>query len=393
MTLALARAFYRQGHKVYVADTNKWHVTNFSNSVAKSFVIPSPRFHPEECIASVLKIVKSETIDLLIPTFEETFLLAKAHDRFPKNCELFFETFDKLHPLHNKYQFNQKLISHGMPAAPSYLIKSQSDLTTLPFTTPYILKPSYSRSASDVHIVDPKKGAKNLTFKPHNPFIAQEFIEGKKFCSYSVCIGGKVTAHAVYPVKFAIKGSGCVSFSAIDHPEIRDWVMDFVKKEAFTGQIAFDFIQKEDGTLFAIECNPRATFGLHLLSDDHRFARAFFRGREGYFEAMAATSRQITAGMLLYGWQKKHRGEKNLSFLRSLFSAKDTLFCKKDIKPFLMQPLIFAVYVIKSLKMRLSLPAFFTHDIDWNNEGKETPQVRSPGARIDTSIQTYGVYR
>lgn len=47
---------------------------------------------------------------------------------------------------------------------------------------------------------------------------------------------------------------------------------------------------------------------------------------------------------------------------------EDVIFSKKDIKPFLHQPILFVVYLFKSIKLRARLPAMFTFDIDWNGE-------------------------
>lgn len=44
----------------------------------------------------------------------------------------------------------------------------------------------------------------------------------------------------------------------------------------FTGQIAFDFIEESDGTIRAIECNPRATSGITLFDVTGDLPIAFF---------------------------------------------------------------------------------------------------------------------
>ena len=43
-TLDLARQLHAAGHKVFSADTTKMHPCCVSNSVAKNYAIPSPRF-------------------------------------------------------------------------------------------------------------------------------------------------------------------------------------------------------------------------------------------------------------------------------------------------------------------------------------------------------------
>ena len=62
----------------------------------------------------------------------------------------------------------------------------------------------------------------------------------------------------------------------MEHAAARAWVETFVAREGYTGQIAFDFIETEAGVMYALECNPRATSGVHLLAAHPEFAAAFF---------------------------------------------------------------------------------------------------------------------
>ena len=116
----------------------------------------------------------------------------------------------------------------------------------------------------------------HLEIKSYNPWIAQEWLEGSKYCTYSICHEGSMRAHATYPVRFAIDGNSCLTFEAIEHAGIHEWVEKFAKATNFTGQIAFDFIELPGNKLYAIECNPRATSGVHLFKHENQIDKAFF---------------------------------------------------------------------------------------------------------------------
>lgn len=60
----------------------------------------------------------------------------------------------------------------------------------------------------------------------------------------------------------------------MEHEEIYEWVRQFVQATGFSGQVGFDFIETEDGQLYAIECNPRATSGIHLFHPGDGLVRA-----------------------------------------------------------------------------------------------------------------------
>jgi hypothetical protein len=231
------------------------------------------------------------------------------------------------------------------------------------------LKPCYSRASQDLKKIYPQQTLPNFNIDVYNPWIAQEWIEGDRFCTYTVCYNGKIHAHGVYPVKYAINGTSCLTFEYIEHPGILEWVTDFIEKTNFTGQIAFDFIQAYDKTLYAIECNPRATSGILLFHEKDRIDQAFLKKVSDPIFPQYGCRKQIAAGMLLYGWRKVALpNNRTLRFLKDFFSTKDVIFRSKDIKPFLFEPLIFAHIWIKSKKYRLSLPASFTFDHDWNGE-------------------------
>ena len=336
----------------------------FSNSVDRSFKVKAPNKDADRFVDSVLSIVKKYKIDLVIPILEEILYLARARERFEGFTTLFCDDYEKILRLHNKWKFNSLIREHGFLIPESKLLEDdfQNTLSSVPF--PYILKESYSRASQGVYQVFGQKDLKNVSFSKKNPLLLQEYIDGKKYCTYSICQKGKVVAHSVYPVRHSILDSSCLSFQPIEHPEIFKWVEKLVKQIGFTGQICFDFIEDSKKDLYAIECNPRATSGLHLLIDEENILDAFFQEETKTIFSRKKTLKQIGFGMMIYGW--KSGGFKD--FLQVLFSAKDVLFSKRDLKPFLLQPLLMIVYLLKCFKIRANLSQIFTRDFDFDGE-------------------------
>ncbi|MEM1244426.1 MAG: hypothetical protein AAGG80_06385, partial [Pseudomonadota bacterium] len=89
----------------------------------------------------------------------------------------------------------------------------------------------------------------------------------------SIAIEGQVKAHVTYEPMYRIPGSASMYFKAINHDKVANFVKNFVKKFNFTGQISFDIIDNNDN-IYLIECNPRASSGLHLLYQSN-LANAF----------------------------------------------------------------------------------------------------------------------
>lgn len=369
LALDLARKFYSAGHKVFAADTTKNHLCGYSRAITKNFIVPSPRFQSQRFVDAILNIVKTEKIELVIPIYEEIFYLSKEKHRLPEHCKFFCHDFDVLKNLHNKWLFFKTLRKLDIEAPQTILINNIEDLKSVPFRSHYALKPSYSRASLHVRKMSRHSPAPPINIEPTNPWIAQEWLEGAKFCTYSICHNGEVAAHATYPVRYAIDGNSCITFQAVHNKQVLDWVKNFVKATNFTGQIAFDLVQLSDTRVLPIECNPRATSGVHLFKTDDHLERAFFNETHGIIQPKSGRSRQFAMGMLLYGWKKSSLPNNNIgSYLKNLLTVKDVVFSPADISPFLSQPLIFAGIWMNTRKNKQPIPAALTFENEWNGD-------------------------
>ncbi len=369
VTLELARQLHHAGHKIYVADTLSLHISRFSNAVDKSFLIRSPRLYTEGFVEDLLEIVEQEKIDLIIPVYEEAIYLSQSLHRFPSHCKVFTSSFELLHELHNKWLFNQKIQQLGLDAPKTHLIQSLDDIRKLDPAKSYAVKAAYSRAGLKIEKLSPPHETLAIQIEPQNPWIAQEWLEGDRFCTYSVCHEGTVLAHAVYPVGYAVDGKGCIIFEAIEHEPILRWVQTFVKETNYTGQIAFDFFETFDKRLLAIECNPRATSGAHLFRAEDRLDQAFFNSAKTLIQPRSGNCKQLAIAMMIYGWKKNAYPNNTWGhFFKMLFGVQDVVFSREDLLPILAEPFVFSGIWLHSLKSKLSLPGFFMFDYEWNGD-------------------------
>ena len=119
-TLDLARAFHRAGHLVFMAESLRGHLSQPSNAIKANFVVPAPRQETEAFLFGLKKIIEENQIDLLIPTCEEVFHIAKGRDELP--CRVFAESIQKLDQVHNKWIF----FNSHMPD--TILVQTQAEL-------------------------------------------------------------------------------------------------------------------------------------------------------------------------------------------------------------------------------------------------------------------------
>ncbi len=381
VTLELARLFSVAGNKVFVADSMKHHLCSNSRYVFKNFLVPPPRFNPAGYITALVEIVKQEKIFLLIPTCEEIFYISHGLSRLTPYCQVFAEPLEKLNRLHNKWEFICRVQSLGLIAPKTWLIKSQQDLIdilNLPAPHKLILKPVYSRFASNVHIINqPVNQIPKVKINETKAWVAQEFITGKHYCSYSIAHQGKLTAHAVYPTVFTAGKASCIYFKSVDSPQILSWVKKFVESESFTGQIAFDFIEASDGVVYPLECNPRAISAIHLFQESDKLESAFLNLTNNLIQPQANQSAMIAMAMLIYGFPSSIISNRFLEWLKIFISTKDVIFSLDDPMPF------FSIWVIlwqslqTSLKTGLSLQQVSTQDIEWDGEDiSNIPEIK-----------------
>ena len=365
--LELARQLKGAGHLVYAAETSSPHVIKFSSSIENFFCITSPRSDPTLYIDDLIHIIVENKIDLLIPMWEEVLYLSQHRKRLESHCELFFDQFSLLDQLHNKWKFNQLIHSSNLPHPTSLLLTKQSDLIDIPIEGPFYLKKCYSRGSQSVYFIDRSSNIPNIKLDENDPWIAQKKISGRELCSFSVCHRGAVLAHAVYPVEYTLDGHSCVAFESCEHSGILSWVKHFIGEIGYTGQIAFDFIESGDNVLYPIECNPRGTSGLHLFHRSGELSSAYLGRSNGLITPPEGSSQQIASGMLFYGWRQALREGYFCKYLKKFLTTKDVVFSAKDPLPFFAEPFVVGSYLLKSKRQGLTLPRFFTYDLEWTS--------------------------
>ena len=367
--LELARVFSRAGHRVIAAESFRAQLSAPSRALARSYLVPPPRQQTDEFLQALERIIKAEAIDLRVPTCEEVFHVARG--RAWLSTTVFCEPIERLRELHNKFLFNGLADRLGLCTPDARLVKSEDDLVaTFSELGSLVLKPLYSRFASKALIrPDIREARRALQRGPRVEWIAQRYVGGQELCTYSVCHVGRVTAHAAYPARFTAGQGATVLFEPIEHAGALAWVRQLVGAISFTGQIALDFIESQDGTLFALECNPRATSGAHLLAAEPAFANAFFDASQPILVPSADTRpAMLGTAMLMYGLPQSLRRHGFIKWLRAFKAARDVVFDPHDPWPAILQLRSIVHYLRLARQRGISALQASTYDIEWNGE-------------------------
>lgn len=352
--LDLARTFTAAGMNVVCSDSIDKATSRYSRKIKRFYKTASPAFQFEAFVSDLQKIIKEERIDFIIPTCEEVFYIGKAKDRLP--TVVFAESFELLETLHNKWKFYQLLCKMGLSGPETHLWNGVEE-----YEGKWILKPVYSRFAAKVQVVEgnwPK-----MENNPSNPFITQRYIDGEKLCSYSICHEGRICAHGVYTVLHSMGIGSTICFQSITAPDVDDFVHRFVAEIKFTGQIAFDFIRND--RLYCLECNPRATSGVHLFRRNPALAQCFFN--EG--EVLRPKDQMIFLEhlfMLWYGIKQKEIISR--SFWHHFFKGKNPLWMKGDVRVVAALPILLLDTARETLFRGKGFHQAMSRNIEYNGE-------------------------
>lgn len=265
----IVRALAAAGHKVWTSDSMLCPVGRFSPASQGYVRLPAPREDFGAFQSALILACRRLGIRRIIPTSEEVFWLSAVRG-LPVGCIGFYPGLSMLNLLHNKKTFAALAERLGYGAGENHVLrdpKSRDAFLSRADLENYVLKPVYSRFASEVLVSPTRQDAEKIVPTADEPWLAQSRARGAEFCLYNVAQNGELLLHTAYIPKWrAGKGAG-VYFEPTHQEALRKLSADFIRATEFTGQISFDVIMTEAG-LVALECNPRGTSGAHLAAQN-----------------------------------------------------------------------------------------------------------------------------
>ncbi len=355
VALELARAFAGAGWRVVVAEPWGMHLLRMSRSVARCYRTVAPFPRTDDYYAQLLDIVAREGVELLLPVSEESVVVSGLRDRLPAGVELFAADQAQMLSLHDKYAFNARARSLGLSAPPSALADTP-EAQNLSAATDTVLKPRLSCSGRGIRFH--QRGA---TLPAAPGALLQQRVTGPLLSSFSVARGGRLFGTVVYRAEVTF-GSVAVCFARVDDTAaITAWTERLVAGTGHTGLLGFDFIVDASGAPQAIECNPRATSGIHFTESASLVAAIRGDGplrlRPERLLTEAYSCYMAGLADLLHG-----RGRRALSCLRA---ARDVTWRRDDPWPFLLMMINSWPLIRRAMMARRPFAEVTALDIEW----------------------------
>ncbi|KAI9823822.1 MAG: hypothetical protein M1826_007643, partial [Phylliscum demangeonii] len=301
--LALARIFHEAGHDVIGADVWRHGVPGcgrVSRALRRYHRLPDPDTDPAAAAAYIqhlLTIVRREKVDLWVSCsgVDAAMEDGRAADVIERRTRCRAVQFGArrtatLHAKHSFIAYTQRL---GLPVPETHHVTSRTAvhqiLNHAPAGRRFILKHVGVDDASRADLTllprpstsDTYQHVAGLEISRARPWVLQQFIGGREYCSHALVVAGVVKAFVACPSAELLMhyepvpvradagiGRALLAFT-------RRFVARSPGAERMTGHLSFDFIVQPRETarglalvVYPIECNPRAHTAVVLFGGD-----------------------------------------------------------------------------------------------------------------------------
>jgi hypothetical protein len=365
--LDLARCFRAAGAEVHMADCAPSRMASFSRAVAQVHRYPSPRADFTRFAEAARELIAHLNPVLVIPTCEEVFYFAAIGDD-----RVFAPNSATLRRVHSKHLFAVDVAALGLPVPATRLQRSATALEPLlADASTLVFKPEYSRFGTQTYIRPSREVAASLRPSVEAPWVAQQFVRGFEVSLYAASVAARLVAFSAYRSAWKFEGGAGYAFEVLDralHDRLLTIAETLAQKLIPRGQFACDVIVDADGTPWLLECNPRATSGVHLFERGAALAEAMLGERSAPAFAATAPPKHIGPALWAYGLPDalKHRRLSEWSARRK--ASADVISAPGDPAPVAGALIDTARLSAIALARGISLTAASTADIEWNGE-------------------------
>jgi glutathione synthase/RimK-type ligase-like ATP-grasp enzyme len=367
--VGMARKLSSAGHTVYASDAYELAPGSHSKYLTGHFVTAEPRDATEQFVADVERIASENQIDVIVPSFEEVFYLATQRDRLDEASKLYAPPFETLARVHDKATFQALTDRLGLRTPETLVARSDDELREhIGRFRRYFARAAFSRGGVAL-LTNTGPLAGHVAIEdchptPQSPWLVQEFVDGPMLCTYSTMHDGRATAHCTYRAPRQWEHSTAIAFESVDGRETLEVAQAIAAELGYTGQMSLDFVD-DDGTLYLIECNPRATDGL-LLVDASELAEGILDHERGL--TMVPPGEEIQLSMAVFGQMFDEGLREWPRSIHDLARIRDANKGWHDHMPTLYNFLAFAHHAKLEMKERTALFVAMAGDISWDGQ-------------------------
>ncbi|ALJ14160.1 ATP-grasp domain-containing protein [Sphingopyxis macrogoltabida] len=369
--LDIARDFAAAGYRTFCADSASARISRWSRRTGTFLSYPAPRADAAAFAKRICELVDELSVDLIVPTCEEAFHLA-APALAPRLADRLFQPpLATLRDLHDKYRFARLAAGFGLPVPETHLLESEADVARFADgSAGWVFKPCFSRFG-EAALVGPAAGElRRVEPAPGRGWVAQRRVPGGEACFYAVARDGELRAFAAYRSDWRLGGGASFGFEPLDAAKavaLREIAAVLAGRLSLTGQFACDAIFDANGQPWLIECNPRATSGVHFLAGEGRLAAAIDGSGEDCLGG-DGRPRHLLPAMLSFGLGVALRRGDLGGWIAALREGRDVIGQPGDRLPALGAFADGLGFAFRGMLRGASASAMTVADIAWDGE-------------------------
>lgn len=275
------RNLRRHGIPVVVADSNRLGMCQASRYPNRKRRYISHYVDKEGFLSDMERICREERIGLLLPSHNETELLARARDRFPDGLSALLPDGESCGLLNNKSRAYDLAQSLGVPVPKRFAYNSPEELrSTLPedagggFVVKLLTGNSakgvfYARNAEEA-VEQVRSLIDRYSLSPERYPQVEEFVRGESW-GFSALYweGGEVAVFSHRRIRERNpRGGPSTCREAAWNDALAEHARTLLRGLKWHGLIMLEFkVNPETGQIWFIEANPRLWGSLHLAID------------------------------------------------------------------------------------------------------------------------------
>lgn len=365
--LDIARSLKAAGFIVHMADCVPARIARWSKVPTAVHPHASPVHRPADFARDIRTLIDRVDTIAVIPTCEEVFHLVAVAEADGWSEKLIAPPFETLAALHHKGRFVALCDELRLTVPNTTVVTDSVGLMHEALDKDVVVKPAWSRFGSQALIKPDAAALERLRPSPEIPWVVQSWVKGQEVSFYAIADEGVLTAFSAYRSDWRTRGGAAYLFIPLAEvvSERLRTLAETLARFVGRGQFACDAIVDATGQPWLIECNPRATSGVHLFGRSAAFGRALL-GRDTVHPGPGKWRNSImfdTFGLAdalrtrrLAGWCEERR------------CSHDILAAPRDPLPPLGALLDAAGFGLKALASGQGLASAMTADIEWNGQ-------------------------
>lgn len=368
--LDIARDFACAGWTVYLADSTRSRMARWSSLGARHRLYPAPRQRGRDFRKWVCELVQQEGIDLIVPSCEEVFHLATPAMHQSLGSKLFSPLSATLMTLHDKLEFARAADGWGLPVPETHSLESIGSLDRFTASSAdWVFKPRFSRFGGATIIGAGPDDLKRLRQVMDGTWLAQRRIRGDEASLYALAHKGALLGISTYASGWRLGGGASYAFeplSAQRHEQLGVIAAKLARQASLHGQFGCDVIFDKADNPQIIECNPRATSGVHMMTGKGELAMAMADGTT--LPVSETRPAYLGPAMLVFGLPLALTTGRLREWRSCLRDGRDAISRPGDRLPALGAMIDSALFSAKGLRRGITTTAATTYDIEWNGE-------------------------